>query len=750
MTFWRWLWGSLYRKYVLFFTIVVTAALLISGATEIYSSYHKMRAVAGSLQREKAHSAALQIEHFIQLTEQNIRWTALARLSDPDLHQRYLDFVKLLRQAPAISEVSWLDAKGREQLKISRHGMDRIRKGIDRSKDPSFASAKHGKTYFGPVYFKKKTEPYVTIGIPVQRPDTGVIVAEVNLTFVWEVISRIRVGRTGYAYVVDRESRLVSHPDIGLVLRRTDMSGLPQVRDALADRSTSPALGTELISSRDLNGRHVLAAHAPLESLGWMVLVEQPATEAYSPLYVSLRNTALLLVLGFLIAVGASVVFARRMVTPIRALQTGAARIREGAFDHRFEVKTGDELEKVGIEFNHMADSLRESYAGLEQKVAERTHELAEANRAKSRFLAAASHDLRQPLHALGLFVAALDEPGSQAKANRGVVVKNINRSLHALEQLFNALLDISKLDAGVVKPEVRDAALTPLLDRLSSEYEPQARAKGLVWFYRAAHAIVRTDTVLLETVLRNLIGNAIRYTNQGEVRLTCVITAGCVQIEVADTGIGIPPEQQQEVFREFVQLHNPARDRTKGLGLGLAIVDRLTKLLDHPLQMVSAPGHGSTFVLELPCGDERLAQAAAQADGEALFPEESPLRILVIEDEIDAREALATLLKNWGHEVMAVASPDEVASIHGPAPDAIITDYRLREEATGSEAIRRIRRMWSHDIPALIVTGDTAPERLRQAQQSGFALLHKPVSPGKLRAFLRGVQRVQSSRQAG
>lgn len=748
MTLWRWLMGSLYRKYVLFFTIVVTAALLISGVTEIYSSYHKMRAVAGSLQREKAHSAALQIEHYIQLMEQHIRWTAFARLNDPNLQQHYLDFVKLLRQAPAISEVSWLDAKGREQLKISRHGMDRVRTGNDRSKDPSFVSAKPGMTYFGPVYFRKKTEPYMTIGIPVQRPDTGVIVAEVNLTFIWEVTSRIRVGTTGYAYVVDRKGRLVSHPDIGLVLRRTDMSGLPQVHDALADRSTSPASGAELTSSRDLDGRRVLAAHAPLESLGWMVLVEQPATEAYSALYASLRNTALLLILGFVISVGASVVFARRMVTPIRVLQAGAARIREGAFDHRFEVKTGDELEKLGIEFNHMADSLRESYAGLELKVAERTHELAEANREKSRFLAAASHDLRQPLHALGLFVAALDEPVSQE--NRGAVVKNINRSLHALEQLFNSLLDISKLDAGVVKPEIRDAALTPLLDRLSSEYEPQARAKGLVWFYRAAHAIARTDSVLLETVLRNLIGNAIRYTKQGEVRLTCVITEGCVQIEVADTGIGIPPEQQQEVFREFVQLHNPERDRTKGLGLGLAIVDRLTKLLDHPLQMESAPGHGSTFVLELPCGDERLADAAAQDDGDALFPEESPLRVLIIEDEVDAREALATLLKNWGHEVMAVASPDEATSINGPEPDAIITDYRLREEATGSEAIRRIRRMWSHDIPALIVTGDTAPERLRQAQQGGFALLHKPVSPGKLRAFLRGVQRERSTLQVG
>jgi len=747
MAFWRWLWGSLYRKYVLFITAVVTAALLASGASELYTSYTGMRAAAGSLQREKALGAALQIEHYVRLIEQQIRWTALPRLNDPYLQQRYLDFVRLLRQAPAISEVSWLDAKGREQLKMSRHSMDRVRAGVDRLKDPSFAGARPGMTYFGPVYFRKKTEPYMTIGISAERPGTGVIVAEMNLTFVWDVTSRIRVGTTGYAYVVDSKGRLVSHPDIGLVLRRTDMTRLPQVRDALADRSTSRSSGAKSSSPHDLDGRPILAGHAPLESLGWMVFVEQPATEAYAPLYASLRNTALLLVLGFVIAVGASAVFARRMVTPIRALQSAAARIGAGALNHRIDVKTGDELEALGSEFNRMADSLRESYASLEQKVAERTHELVEATRAKSRFLAAASHDLRQPLHALGLFIAALNEPGSPMDPG---LVKNINRSLHALEGLFNALLDISKLDAGVVEPEIRDVALTPLLDRLSSDYEPQAEAKGLAWRYRAAHAVVRTDTVLLETVLRNLISNAIRYTHQGEVRLTCESTDGCVQIEVADTGVGIPPEKQQEVFREFVQLHNPERDRTKGLGLGLAIVDRLTKLLDHPLQMATAPGHGSTFALELPCGDERLAQAAAEIDGDASLPEESPLRVLVIEDGIDAREALVTLLKNWGHEVMAVASPDEVASIPGPAPDAIITDYRLREETTGSEAIHRIRRMWGRDIPALIVTGDTAPERLLQAQQSGFALLHKPVSPGKLRAFLRGVQREHSSRPVG
>jgi signal transduction histidine kinase len=367
------------------------------------------------------------------------------------------------------------------------------------------------------------------------------------------------------------------------------------------------------------------------------------------------------------------------------------------------------------------------------------------ANVAKSKFLAAASHDLRQPLHALGLFVAALNEPSSGPA--RGSLTQSINRSLYALEGLFNALLDISKLDAGVVKPEIVDVSLSPLLDRLSADYEPQAQAKGLTWRCHVAPAVVRTDIALLETVVRNLIGNAIRYTREGEVRLACTSTDACVRIEIADTGIGIPTERHEEVFREFVQLHNPERDRTKGLGLGLAIVNRLTKLLNHPLDMRSSPGKGSVFVLELPLGDPLAAEAAAETMAETPLREASPLRVLVIEDEVDARYALVTLLEQWGHTVVAVSSQDEAAAVPGPAPEAIIADYRLREENTGSEAIRRVQSVWKMSIPALIVTGDTAPERLRQAQQSGFALLHKPVSPGKLHAFLRGVQRERDTR---
>lgn len=392
------------------------------------------------------------------------------------------------------------------------------------------------------------------------------------------------------------------------------------------------------------------------------------------------------------------------------------------------------------------AISLRFDNVELIEQLRQQKDVAEQANIAKSKFLAAASHDLRQPLHALGLFVAALSEP--RALQESPSIVLNINRSLAALEGLFNALLDISKLDAGIVKPEIRDVSLAPLLDRLSSEYEAQARTKSIAWRYHPQDVVVRTDIVLLETVLRNLIGNAIRYTARGEVWLDCACEGELVAIEVGDTGLGIPAAQHRAVFREFFQLGNPERDRTKGLGLGLAIVDRLTALLGHSLEMRSTPQVGSTFRVVLTLGDAAAASVVEPAM-EAAIPEELPLRVLIIEDELHVQEAMTVLLQSWGHEVVSVVSADEALLGAAPAPDVIIADYRLREDRTGIDAIRQISDFWGTPIPSLVVTGDTSPDRLRQAQQSGLAFLHKPVSPGKLRAFLRGVQRERRIRAA-
>jgi signal transduction histidine kinase len=311
-----------------------------------------------------------------------------------------------------------IDANGREQIKVSRLGMDTLRSGADFSQNPVFVEARARKRYVGPVYFRKHSEPYLTLAFPGPGRSSGVTVADINLRFVWDAISRIKVGKAGFAYAVDGSGFLIAHPDTSLVLRKTDLATLPHIAAALRKLRGGTAVEVPTIS-RDRSGREVLTSFAPVASLGWLVFVDLPRSEALQPVYDTLLRAGIVLGLGLLLAAAAGLWLARRMVVPIRALATGAAQVGAGDLDHRIKVETGDELETLGNEFNRMATQLRESYGSLERKVQERTHQLHEANQAKSRFLAAASHDLRQPLHALNLFIAQLSAEKEQAERDR-------------------------------------------------------------------------------------------------------------------------------------------------------------------------------------------------------------------------------------------------------------------------------------------------------------------------------------------
>jgi len=372
----------------------------------------------------------------------------------------------------------------------------------------------------------------------------------------------------------------------------------------------------------------------------------------------------------------------------------------------------------------------------------QRQKELAEqASQDKSRFLAAASHDLRQPLHALGLFVQALRERTGGTPQQE--LAERIGASVDALEGLLNALLDVSRLDAGVLRPCVQPVPLRALAERLGAEFAPLAQAQGLAWRCEGPDVAAATDPALLETLLRNLLANAVRYTPRGEVALAWQVDGAHAVLSVRDTGIGIAPEFHGEVFREFVQLHNPGRDRAKGLGLGLAVVDRLARLLEHRLALRSAPGQGSTFELRLPLTalpepepEPETETCSAPSDGPAT--REHGLRVLVIDDEADVRAAMAEVLGGWGCKVLAAASAQEALALLEAAPQAIVADYRLQDGRTGAEAIAAVREAWGAGVAALIVTGDTAAERLREIAASGHPVLHKPVPPARLRAFLR------------
>jgi signal transduction histidine kinase/HAMP domain-containing protein len=373
--------GRLFRKYVIVFAGLVSGALLASGAIEIYFSYQENRAALVALQREKALGVASRIEDFIKEIERQIGWTTQPQLGAPAaaMYQRRVDYLRLLRQVLAITEISHLDTEGKEQLRVSRLAMDVTGSGIDFSHEPEFIEAKAGKVYHGPVKFRKESEPYMTIAIAGSGKDAGVTVAAVNLKFIWDVVSQIKIGKAGHAFVVDAQGVLIAHPDISLVLQKTTFAGLEQVKSALAPAPAPGERREQVTIAHDPKGRSVMTAYATIASLRWSVFVEQPLEEAFESLYASIKRTIALVALGVLLAVAASLVLARRMVTPIQALQAGAARIGAGELEQRIDVRTGDELEALGNQFNSMAAQLKESYAGLERKVDERTRELTES-----------------------------------------------------------------------------------------------------------------------------------------------------------------------------------------------------------------------------------------------------------------------------------------------------------------------------------------------------------------------------------
>jgi len=369
--------SRLFRKYVALFVAVVCVALLTNGLFEIWFSYQENKQSLTRIQREQAEAAAAKIGQFIKDIEGQIGWTTQLPWTASALEQRRFDALRLLRQVPAITELAQLDASGKEQLRVSRLAMDAVGVGTDFSKDPKFTEAVAKKIYYGPVYFRRESEPYMTLAMAGARRDAGVSVAEVNLKFIWDVVSQIKVGKKGQAFVIDARGRLIAHPDISLVLRNTDLSRLDYVSAARATDGAPVQQGVEIV--KDVQGREVLTAHAPILPLRWLMFVELPIEEAYAPLYESIKRSSYLLVGGLTLAFLAGLFLARKMIIPIQQLRLGAAQIGAGNLEQRISIKTGDELEALADQFNDMAGRLEESYAGLEQKVELRTHELSES-----------------------------------------------------------------------------------------------------------------------------------------------------------------------------------------------------------------------------------------------------------------------------------------------------------------------------------------------------------------------------------
>lgn len=377
-----------------------------------------------------------------------------------------------------------------------------------------------------------------------------------------------------------------------------------------------------------------------------------------------------------------------------------------------------------------------------QKELAEQAQARAErANAAKTRFFAAASHDLRQPVQALELFIAALSVE-SQGRQSRHLAenVRSIGRELN---DLLSALLDFSKIDSATIQPVVRDFPVADLLARIAADFTPQAEAAGLSCRVRNSTAWVHSDPVLLDRILRNFISNAIKYTKRGCILIGCRRTPQGLRIEVHDTGIGIAPDRHEDVFRDFFQLDNPERDRHKGLGLGLAIVDGLARSLGHPLSLRSQPDRGSTFAITLPWGEvQQTSSQRLPTEPEAPANNAS---ILLIDDDPTIREAASNLLETWGYAVAAAESSAEAIGLMRATkfhPDVVLADLRLREGRTGVEAIQAVFEHCGHTLPAAIFTGDTDPSQLVEAKASGLPLVYKPLSAVKLRTLIANLLR--------
>src|ERR1700756_3345283 len=368
--------SRLFTKYVALFVAVVAIALASNGIFEVFFYYREHKAALIRIQHEQAEAAAAKISQFIKEIEGQLGWTTQLPWSAGSIEQRRFDALRLLRQVPAITELAQVDSTGKERLKVSRLAMDVVDSGLDLSNDPKFREAAAHKVYYGPVYFRRESEPYMTLALAGTRKDAGVSIAEVNLKLIWDVVSQIKVGERGHAYVVDAQGRLIAHPDISLVLRNTDMSKLPQVRMAEANGGLIPEA---LEQAKNIQGQEVLTASAPIMPLRWTMFVELPVEEAYASLYAALQRLAVVLLAASIFAVLAGIFLARRMVGPIQALRAGAERIGGGDFGQRIAIKTGDELEGLANQFNDVGARLQESYTDLENKVEQRTSELTEA-----------------------------------------------------------------------------------------------------------------------------------------------------------------------------------------------------------------------------------------------------------------------------------------------------------------------------------------------------------------------------------
>jgi two-component system, NtrC family, sensor kinase len=598
---------SLVTRYWLVISLLIGLTFGIVGAFELWLSYRGTLDNIRVLQEAASKTAAVRIEEHLKAIEGYIRevgslpWSS-GIFSEED---RRAEFQRLLKLVPAVLELRAIDAEGRERLFVSHTEMNRIDGGADWSTSEAFRRSRTQLVSYGPAYFRDNSAPYVSLAVRESEKTRSVTVAELDLRFVADAVSELTIGDSGKAYVVDSTNQLLAHPNLSLVLKKTDLSHLPQVQAAREIFGQNRPQTLPTIWGVSPEGGEVLTSAYYIPAPGWVVFVEQPAAEAMATVFGTLYRTLALLIVGLLLAFLGSRFLARTLTRPILALQQGAARIGAGDLSARLEVKTGDEIEALANEFNRMAEQLADYTAGLERKVAEKTAQLELANRHKREFLANMSHELRTPLNAIiGFSEVMKEEMFGKLNAKQAEYAADIHSSGLHLLSLINDILDLSKVEAGRMELDVAAfdvAAVVSNVLILIRDRAQQGKLK-VELVVQPDMAPVEADERKLKQIVLNLVTNAVKFTRPGgRVTVTAAQDETGLTLAVADTGIGIASEDAAHVFAEFHQIRSSGEARFEGTGLGLALTKALVELHGGRISLQSEAGVGSTFTVWLP-----------------------------------------------------------------------------------------------------------------------------------------------------
>jgi signal transduction histidine kinase len=611
----------LVRNYFFISVILIAGGLISAGALEIYFRYRESLEQVQLAQQDNATDAALQIERFMQdLATIMKAFTKNAVSSFPVMFDDYeFELRRLLFLAPAITEVLIMDADGVVQSQASRFRAVAPLLKKDLSQAEAFRQSSEGRTYYGTVYFRD-SDPYVTVAVPVEQVPgeiVGVLQAESSLRDILDAASGVRFGGVGYRYVVTRSGDLIAHSNFRLVLQRRDVRGLTQVKAVF--QAGSDAVRPRAVVAHNTEGQKVFSSHAFIPTLDWAVFIERPTSEVYGPIYASMLRTSALLLIGLGVALLATLLVRHRVVRPLETLREGVERIRMGDLTTRLNLKTGDELEVLAEEFNGMAAHLKEAYSELEHKVADRTQalmianeQLAEASKLKSQFLANANHELRTPLSAIMSYAGlVMSDSGSQISPLQKENLQDLLNNAERLLSLIDSLLDIARIEAGKLELRIEPIEIGEIVQSATSTIESTLSSDRIRVVRDIAPnlPVLNSDRDKLRRIVLNLLDNAVKFTERGEIKISASRQDGALKLMVSDTGIGISQSDINQIFEEFHR-GTAGAGKYRGTGLGLAIVKRLVGLLGGHIEVSSEVSIGSTFTVTLPF--EYQARAAA------------------------------------------------------------------------------------------------------------------------------------------